>query len=267
MSLLATSAQDTVLALINANNPDLPVPVTAGNLYFGNPSLASDGLTTVAPAVGNLSEQYEGYATFQYQRINLSVAYDTRPVLKTPGAPSLYRMLPLVNQFLGQNFTEDDILDVNVSAVIGGAQINIPVVASPGSLGYVGQFNIQFFRLRQELDAIITSVTLPVMLYPGETPTADKVCLDMLLWNYDFSSDHATLAISGGGTWVNPTAVAERMLDFDLTAWPTATAGTVKDYPTSAYPGANTAFQRVTVQSTVTGTGYEGNALFHYNLS
>lgn len=267
MSLLpGASPKDELLSLINANNPSVPVPITDENLYFGNARLDTDGVTSIVPTVATLGEQYTGYLDFRYQRINLSVVYDQRPVLKSVGDVSLYKMLSIVNQFLGLNLTEQDVVDTNIANVVAGASVNINVQTVPGSLGYTGAFVFQFFRERPDLTAAIRNFQLDILSYPAD-PTQNKLDLDSLMWNIDFSPFTATLAVTNN-YWKNAAGVQQLMADeFDFDDWPLPVALGVTDYPTSAYPGANTNFQRVTVQKMVVGSTYIGNALFHYNPS
>jgi hypothetical protein len=266
MSLLPATPQQTLLSLINAANPSLPLPVTADNLYFGNPRLLSDGITSVVPATGVLATPYKGYVDFQYRRTNLSTAYDTKPILQTVGASTLYGMLDVVNQFLGLNLTQNDVVDTNVATVGAGEQVNINVATLPSSLAYTGSFTITFIRLRPQMSAVIKTVELPVLTHLVN-PANNKKDLDMLMWNIDFSNSVSALKVTNN-YWTSVAAVQALMAEeFGFTDWPAPQVGGVTDYATSAYPGANTKYQRVAVQKNATGVGYQGNALFHYNLT
>jgi hypothetical protein len=255
-----------VLSLINQQNPSLPQPLTAENIYFGVPHMAADGKTTVLPSVGELGTIYTGYQNFQYKRINLSTAYDSIPVIASTGASTLHGMLNVVNAVLGLNLTTEDVLDTNISYISAGAQVNVTVQAAPGSLGYTGAFFFLFNRLYEQFSKAIPNTELGVLNWPSN-PAGGKTDLSMLMWNNDFSADVASIA-TNGNTWANQAAVKALMAaDYGFTDWPAPGVNAVADYSTSKYPGANTNFQRVVVQTGVSGGTYQGTAMFHYNPS
>lgn len=265
MSLYPATPTEMVLSLINQQNT-LPTPLTEDNLYFGTAHLDTDGVTSILPTTAQLGGEYEGYATFRYTRVNLSTAYDTLPVISDVGGPTLWSMLPIVNQVLGLNLTDEDVLDSNISYIGAGARVNVNVVAAPGSLGYTGQFAFLFLRQYINFPTAIPNTTLNTLQWLSD-PTTDKVDVSMMMWDTDFSNDVAAIKVSNS-TWVSQPAVAQLMSDqFDITDWPAPQVNGVKDYATINYPGANTNFQRVVVQTGVVGSTYQGTALFHYNPS
>lgn len=266
MSLLPAAPKDDLLAAINTANPNLPVVITTDNLYFGNPRLDTDGVTTVLPTTAMLGRQYRGYVDFRYKRINLSKVYDTRPQLHAVGASTLHGMLDVVNRFLGLNLTTHDVVNVNVADVAAGEQVNIYVITQPNSLGYEGSMVIQFFRIRPFMDHVIPTPELGVLSHFAD-PSIAKKDLDMQMWNVDFSNSVSALRVTGSHYWVSVAAVQALMAEeFGYSDWPAPQVQGVTDYATKDYPGANTKFQRVTVQKQVVGSTYQGNALFHYNL-
>lgn len=265
MALLPAAPQDDLLALINAANPSLPVPVSADNLYFGNARLDTDGGTAVLPTTAMLGREYRGYVDFRYKRINLSKVYDTRPQLQAVGAKSLHGMLGVVNRFLGLNLTTQDVLDTSVADVGSGEQVNISVQTVPGSYGYEGAMVIQYFRIRPFMNHVVTSAELAVLNHLVDATIAKKD-LDMQMWNVDFSNSVSDLVVANN-YWKSVAAVQQLMNDeFGYSDWPAPAVHGVTDYATKDYPGANTKFQRVAVQKNVAGSTYQGNALFHYNL-
>ena len=266
MSLLNGTPKEVVLSLINQHNT-LPVPLTEENLYFGAARFDTDGVTTILPVTAMLGGQYEGYQNFKYKRINLSQIFDVAPIVSDVGGPTLYSMLPAVNKILGMDFTEDDVLDTDIATINAGEQTNINMVAKSSSIGYSGQFFFRYIRLRITFTDAVKSTALQTLVYPGH-PDITKTNLSMMMWDFDFSADvtAGTLALRGN-TWANQTAVATLMQEFGINDWPAPVVNGVTDYATKDYPGANTAFQRVIVQKTVSGSSYAGDALFHYNPS
>lgn len=266
MSLLAASPKEVLLSLMNQQNTSLPVPLTDENLYFGNPHLDTDGLTSILPTTAMLGEDYEGYANFKYKRIDLGKAFgDLLPALSSTGGPSLYSMLPIINQYFGLNLTEADVLDASVAFITGGSQVNINVVAQPTSLGYTGSFMFRFFRLLTQFQKAVAKTELGVLSYPI-SPSLAKNSIAMMMWNHDFTLDLPTLKVVNH-YWANVPGVQALMQDFGILDWPAPQVQGVSDYATSDYPGANTNFARVTVQKGVVGSTYTGDALFHYNLT
>lgn len=269
MALFSGTPTDRLVALINQANPSLPFPVTKDNLYFGGARLASsstDGVSSVVPTTGMLGTVYDGYRDFTYKRINLSTVYDQIPVMSSVGAGTLYGMLDIVNQFLGLNLTQQDVVDTNVAYLEEGGAVNINIQTLPTSRGYTGSMLLQFNRVRPLLTAVIRNVSLNVQTYDNIDPTLGKQDIGMVMWNVDFGPFLASLGVNSNGTWKNAPAIKAMMIQqFNYTDWPTAAAGTVTDYATAKYPGANTNFQRVVVQTKVVGATYVGVALFHYN--
>lgn len=271
MALFTGTPQDRLIALINQANPHLPAPISESNIYLGGARLASnatDGMSSVVPTVGMLGTLYEGYQDFSYKRINLSKAYDQIPVMKSVGAGDLYSMLDIVNQFLGLNLTQQDVVNTDVAYIDSGAAVNINIQTLPTSLGYTGSMLLEFMRIRPLLSDAIFNPSLNVQTYDNVDPTQNKRDIGMQMWNVDFSPFLSSLGVLNNGTWSNPTAVkAAIQTQFGYTDWPTAAAGTVSTVATAKYPGANTSFDRVAVQTKVVGGTYVGTALFHYNLT
>lgn len=267
MALLPAAPKDDLLAAINTANPNLPVVITADNLYFGNPRLDIDGVTAVLPTTAMLGREYRGYVDFRYKRINLSKVYDIRPALHAVGANTLHGMLDVVNRFLGLNLTANDVVDTNIANVGAGEQVNINVDALSTSLGYEGGFVIQYFRIRPYMDKVVASVELGVLNHLVD-PTLAKKDLDMQMWNIDFSNSLSALKVTTSNYWASVAAVQALMAEeFGYADFPAPAVKGVSDYATKDYPGANTNFQRVAVQKNVVGSTYQGNALFHYNLT
>lgn len=266
MSIFSQTAKDVLLAQANAAN-NLPFPVTEKNLYFGQAQDNGDGLGKVA-TVGMLGDVYTGYADLYFKRINLSGFYDDRPILRSPGALNLYAMLGMVNQYLGLNLTEDDVVNTDVADLAPGEQTNINVVAKPTSLGYTGSFVIRYYRIRQQLSAVVKNTELTVLNHLVD-PSNGKRDLDMWMWNVDFSNDVTALKTNAANTtWANFQAVKDLVAtQFGFTDWPAPEVDGVSDYATKDYPGSNPNYQRVVVQKNVVGQSYQGNALFHYNLT
>lgn len=266
---LVPDATTRLLAIINQANPNLPVPVASNNLYFGNARLttnATDGATSTVPTVGVLGSVYGGYVDFTYKRLNLSTIYDEIPIMSGVGASTLYGMLGIVNQFLGLNMTENDVVDTDVATLQDGASVNINIQSKPGSLGYTGALVLQYNRVRPPLYSAVRNNELNVQTYDNIDPTLLKRDIGMMMWNVDMSPYGLASLVGSTKAWKNDATIAAIMKQqFNITDWPASVAKTLTDYATSQYTGANTAFERVIVQTGIVGSTYIGTALFHYN--
>lgn len=262
MSLLGKTAKTKVLELINAENAPA-IPFTEDNLYFGKPRLLEDGITSVLPTTAMLGTEYAGYANLQYRRIDLRKAFDDRPILKTVGHATLHRMIPLINQWLGMDFTEDDIYDTNLSAIAGGSQINILVRATPKSIGYTGDFIIRFLRQRIFLAEVVTQRLVDELNHPID-PAMGKLSIQMALWNVDFTNDRTAIAVRNGG-WQNLTQLKAVMEAQGFPNWPTPAVNEVTDHSTKDIPNSNQNYNRVAIQRNVVVGNFIGDAYLHYN--
>lgn len=263
MSLLSGTPREVLTALINAQN-SLPVAVTDSHLYFGRPRQDVDGVTTILPTVGVIGSEYEGYTDFKYRRIDLAQAFgDTVPVINTPGATSLHRMLPAINQWLGLNLTEEDVQNVNISALAPGQQINLPLQALDQSLGYRGRAYIRFLKKKVFLSVALSQNELDELNHVID-PALNKVSIALTMWDIDFTPDRNAIEVING-RWKNEAAVQTLLAEHGITGWAESTANQVKDYSTEEVPGSNKAFRRVVVQTNIDHLNYAGDAYFHYN--
>lgn len=270
MSLLQATPKQKLRDLINLANPNLPVPVTADNLYFGKAKANADGLSTDIPVVAVLAEEYTGYKSFNYRRLNLTTMFDgSSPVLRTIGDTSLVKMLPIINKALGIDLTEEDVVDVGVSSLRDGEQTNIDITAAVNSPGYTGNVRILYIKTRPNFGDAFKNRVLNVLTYPID-PSLSSGSVGMLMYNWDFTIHKSRIALRGNN-WSSINTVRDALSRFGFvgTDWPNAFANGVSDYATSAYPKANKSFDRVIVQRDVVvnylGQTYRGDALFHYN--
>lgn len=268
MLLLKGTSEQALVGLINDSN-SLPVPLDVGDLYYGNPKSLAGGLTRLPVVTQYDNEEYEGYATFEYRRLNLSVIFrDIRPVLREVGQNSLARLLPIVNQKTGLNLQPEDIIDQSIVWLGGNEQANLQFIISPKSLAYEGRLIVQFVRLRPMLPVVVADKTLDVMHFPVPI-TEGKLSLAMDTWGIDFTDDQASLVVYGQG-WRFPAAVEAIMDRYGFPNFPVGTIGADKKvflYQTKDVPRANKAFSHVVIQKDVTTDTHSGDAYFHFNRS
>lgn len=268
MLLLQGTSEQALVDLINASN-SLPVPLGVGDLYYGKPKPVAGGLTYLPVVTQYDNEEYEGYAKFEYRRLNLSVIFrDIRPLMEEVGQNSLVRLLPVVNKKTGLNLQPEDIIDQSIVWLGGNEQANLQFVISPTSLAYEGRLIIQFIRIRPKLQDIILSDTLPVLNFPDPV-VAGKHSLSMDTWGIDYTDDQASLLTYGQG-WFWPNKVKEIMDRNGFPDFPVGTSGgDMKVFlrATKDVPRANQAFTHVIIQKDVNTATYNGDAYFHFNRS
>ena len=263
MNLLPGTSEEALLAMVNAANPGLPQPLKPGDLYFGKVKTLSGGKVQI-PAVTMYDSAYEGYAKFEYRRLNLAQAFGSvRPALRDIGYPSLHQLLPVINQRLGINLQPSDVIDTKIDWLGNNEHLNIQVTASADSLGYEGSFVITFTRIRPLLNKVVAATSLDVLKHPSE-PTAQS--LPMFMYSLDFSGNETALALYYGVLWLNPQALKRLMQGYGFADWPQVQKqGDVKAYLTKNRPEANQDFTNVIIQKAPAIAGWKGDAYFHYN--
>lgn len=261
MFLLPDGSKQSLIDAVNASNT-FPVAFTANDLYFGKVRTETNGRTSV-PAVTMHNSQFEGYIRLNYERLDLGKVYGTiKPKIKRVGYPSLYRLLPIINETLGLNITEDDVVDISITWLTNNEQINIPVIAKVDSLGFTGQFLVEYTRVRPEL-AELAVTELDVLQHPID-PTLGKKSIAMLTWGIDFSGDMDDFAINAG-SWRFPDRVKARMAELGFPNWPWPPYWSLTAIPTKQVPSSNPEFEYVIVQKDVVLADHVGDAYIHFN--
>lgn len=261
MFLLPDGSKQSLIDAVNASNT-FPVAFTANDLYFGKVRTETNGRTSV-PAVTMHNSQFEGYIRLNYERLDLGKVYGTiKPKIKRVGYPSLYRLLPIINETLGLSITEDDVVDISITWLTNNEQINIPVIAKVDSLGFTGQFLVEYTRVRPEL-AELAVTELDVLQHPID-PTLGKKSIAMLTWGIDFSGDMDDFFVNVG-TWWYPAKVKARMAELGFPDWPIPPYFALSPQPTSKVPTSNQEFEYVIIQKDVELADSIGDAYIHFN--
>jgi len=200
MPIISQQSLDLVVALINASNPGLPVPVTDTNVNYAAP-------TAITPASGAIQNtqlqvfaknigEFTGHSTLTYRRLDLSALLRALPIVIsaiTSAADNvspfnISDLLTAINTKYGLSLQASDIVDAALPAgntnavpgiglVAGTRNSNIVVNANPTSLGYVGSFTLYWIKILEEIAAAIAaSPDGPVLagkLYPGGNTFAE----------------------------------------------------------------------------------------------
>jgi hypothetical protein len=267
MFLLPGGSEQALIDAINAaNNP--PTPLTAGDLYFGKITKVTGGEPgeVTLPVVAMYNSKFEGYLRFNYKRLDLGKVYGTiKPEIRRVGYPTLYRLLPIINETLGLDLSERDVVDVSITWLSDNERVNIPIVTKTESPAYEGQFVVEYQRVRPELASIVFR-DLDVMQHPID-PTLGKKSLAMHTWSMDFT-DFQSEFILLNGTWWDISRVRRVMDKFGMPNWPQVPRSpwlvlqATKDVPT-----ANKDFTHVIIHREITFPDMVGDAYIHFNRS
>lgn len=262
MFLLPGGSEQALIEAIRATNPGAS-DLTMDDLYFGKVKQSTTQGYVEAPVVAMYNSRFTGYLRLEYKRIDLGRAYNgVKPQVKRVGYPTLWRLLPIINETLGLSLSENDVADVDITWINDNEQINIPIITKSSSLGYEGQFIVEYHRVRPEL-ASIAMLELDVMQHPID-PAIGKKSLAMLLWSEDFTEDKEALTVLWGKWWYHD-KVVRVMAARGFPNWPQASGDMLGVYDTTKYKGANTAFTHVIVQKDLSFPDSQGTALIHYN--
>jgi hypothetical protein len=265
MFLLPGGAEKALTDAIHAANP-LAGDVHVDDLYFGLITKSADQSGAVeVPVVAMYNSDFEGYIRFKYDRLDLGRAYQgIKPQVKRVGYPTLYRLLPIINETLGLSLTERDVVDVAITWLGENEQVNIPIVSKPDSLGYEGQFLVEYTRVRPELASIANRI-LDVLKHPLD-PKLGQRSMSMNTWGIDFTDDQASL-LTNAGAWRYPDQVRKVMEGHGFFNWPQAPWYSLIVSATSDIPTANKEYTHVIIQPNVSYPNHIGDAYFHYNRS
>lgn len=263
MAIFANDTRELVLNRLNAANTPV-IPFTKNNVYFGIPKLETDGTSTVHIA-GVLGSEYGDYSSVKYRRINFTKAFDSVPNIRAVYAPTLHELLPALSIELGLPLNPEDIVDSDISLLNPGEEVNIEIMATPGSLSYTGKFITKYQRLRLALSVALAKNELDELNHLPAIPEEQR-SLTMAMYSIDFTVDKQWLRLWGNNWWY-PDKVKEIAAQNGFPNWPSAVLNTVRDSSTKDEVLSNKSFDRVIIQKNVTVGSFTGDAYFHYNLT
>jgi hypothetical protein len=268
MFLLPGGSEQALIDAINATNSP-PTPLAPGDLYFGKITKVNGGEPgeVTLPVVAMYNSKFEGYLRFNYNRIDIGKVYGTiKPQIRRVGYPSLYRLLPIINETLGLDLSENDVVDVSITWLNDNEQINIPIVTKTESPAYEGQFVVEYQRVRPDLATIVFR-DLDVMKHPI-SPSLGKKSLAMFMWSMDFTDFQNQLQLING-TWRDIGTVRQVMAKFGLpNNWPQVPRSPwISVQATKDVPSANKDFTHVIIHRDITFPDFAGDGYIHFNRS
>lgn len=232
MPIISQQSLDLLVALINQDNPDLPVALTDTNVKYGTPTI----VVPTGGAIQNTSlkltakntSAYIGNTVVQYRRIDLGTLFRAIPIVINTFSPAsagsspfnISGLLGLINSKYGLSLTTADIVDGalpagNTNAVpaiglaAGTRNSSITVNANATSYGYVGSFTLYWVQAPEDISTMIGTTSLETArVYPGnlETVSSGLYVPDLDVFSFDFTDAFNAAATAEGmalGTWIN----------------------------------------------------------------
>lgn len=265
-----------ILDLVNLNNT-MPFEVTSDNVMLSEARQVTGEKYLEVRVRGIQNQGYrKNPASIYYEPLDLEKIYPPtlQPTVRTLSQSTIYRLLPRLNAILGTQFTEDDIVDIDLSPYGNTPEITLTVTAKETSKFYTGSFTFDFKRHWMLLEEVVKS-HVAALEHPDPI-IEDMIGVGLLTWGTDFTSIKDSLAVDptaaqyrGGFADIVATRDALSQ-NFGIWSWPdnrdsNDPLSSVKDMDTRDVPRANTNFKRVVVQTNVREKEYVGTAYFHYN--
>lgn len=275
MAILKTS-KSLVFDLINRDNPNLPIPLSADNCRLEKikavtPSIATGFRNTSVRVRGAQGEGYEDQFTLFYDRMKISsviqpVSGSLRPASKftTFTARTFHQALPIISNTYGVELGTWDVADASLPNVEVPKAISLVTLTMlPTSPAYTGTVTLRLARGKPLLQEGVTQPVLAPCVHPVD-PAENKLSIDMITFGLDFTAYRSALTVTAGGmpNWIELRAVLD-MLGVPFYGAPQS--NTVVDQATSAVATANKDFDRVVIQSGIDADGVKGTAYYHYN--
>lgn len=209
--------------LIREANPDLGVPLSIYNCYFGTPkaqSVPQGGIANTNITVFGTGGKYVGKKIVEYRRIELSRLFRGMTPLEislysTDGPNLTISQASIVNWINNRFGLTLGANDITLTTNIGPNAITTVNVLST-SLCYTGSLSFIWRPIGPDINTVFTGEGLGGRLFdggndfsPGFKPVGDYICYDL-----DFNPIIATMnAITVSGVWAN-TVNAIAVLNF-----------------------------------------------------
>jgi hypothetical protein len=227
MALYPKQSLQMLVDLINAANPNLPVPVTTTNVLYGTP-------TAITPTGGNIqntsikvtavaASKYIGNTTLTYRRLDFGTLFRSLPIVIYKYSPALtgqspYKisdLLPAINAKYGLNLTTADVVDGSMAAgntnavpaiglAAGTRNSSITVTAQTTSPGFTGTFTLYWVQAPQDISTMITVLSLEnARIFPTKTSTLtsqNPYVIDLDTFSIDFTAALNNIATSSSWT-------------------------------------------------------------------
>lgn len=138
------SSKDDILALINANNPNNPNPLTSDAVDVSLPAVdtddivESDTVVTITPKNGS---GYEGSVTVHYHRNSMhDITTPTTLQSEDPFTPEM--VLAMLNEKRGSHIQLNEVEPITIPPMDPGTSATITITASAESYGWTGSMDV-----------------------------------------------------------------------------------------------------------------------------
>jgi hypothetical protein len=204
VSLYPKPPKESLIDVIRASNPNLPLPLTADMVTFGEPKAiplvsGSSNNTEIVMSARGLSG-YVNKTTVKYRRLDLATLFRglSAEVYKyTAAGPynypfDIYGLLKEINKRFGLNLTEDDVANSwfpweNDKYYPDRRSSQAALAAKPNSLMYVGKTVLRWVSDRKSIADMILKTEIPGRFFPdGKSAIPTKYVLDCATYDADF---------------------------------------------------------------------------------
>ncbi|QVW55798.1 hypothetical protein pEaSNUABM9_00217 [Erwinia phage pEa_SNUABM_9] len=263
-----------VFDLINRDNPNLPVPVTADNCIIEKitnvaVNAASNNRNTSVRLRGVQGTGFRDQITLFYDRVSITTLFpngtSAQAQFVTFDAATVHAALPVIFDTYGINFGTWDLQNYGLSGVGSPNYTNTTTISAlAGSPAYRGSMNVRYSRGLPVLDTSITKDAVPALTHNVD-PALNQKCIDMLTYGIDFTAYKNLLQVTAAGL---PQWEGLRSLLDSLGIPPYSAplnSNTVQDVATTTAASANKDYDRVVIQTGIDEAGVKGVAYYHYN--
>ncbi|QVW55049.1 hypothetical protein pEaSNUABM29_00005 [Erwinia phage pEa_SNUABM_29] len=263
-----------VFDLINRDNPNLPIPVSADNCIIEkitNVAVNSNSgnRNTSVRLRGVQGAGFRDQITLFYDRINLPTLFpngsNVQGQFVTFDAGNIHAALPVLFDTYGINFSTWDLQNYSLAGVGSPNYTNTQTLSALAtSPAYRGAVTIRYSRGLPVLDTSITKDAVPALTHNVD-PALNQKCIDMLTYGIDFTAYKNLLTVTAAGL---PQWEGLRNLLDSLGIPPYSAplnSNTVQDVATTTAASANKDYDRVVIQTGIDEAGVKGVAYYHYN--
>lgn len=272
MPLFTKVGKLMVFDLINQANPS-SVPYTETNsaiekITAGNFTVDGILYNTSARLRGLAGAGYTGSKTVYYNRLSLaSLFQNAQPRVDSFSAAQFYDALDAFNTRYGLKLTQADVTNpafagagqpnynnsTNISGLAGSAILTTAAV------------RLYYYRGLPKLEAFVITKNLNAYKHPTSDGNATKLAVQMLTIGLDFTEFKNLLTVDSTGMPAFADLSHVMTTQFGLPVWDAPlNSQYVTDNLTTAVGNANTAFDRVVVQTGIDNGVVTGVAYYHY---
>lgn len=271
---------DAILADIATKNG---VTLVESEYTFGNPVAWVDPTgatnTQLVITADPTTSPYSGPVTVDYSRLDLAELTTLLPLpIACNGIATIADFLALLNAQYGLNFDPTaDLVPGAITTIVGDGSGTVTLTAQANSLGWIGTVTLSVIAGRYPLDTLVTTTTLPGLLFPAVDET--KPYGPAYSYWRDFSAANTDLAAMTTST-TDFTTLAADLATITANPWSATASGRYSllggsityNGPVAGYTGPNgetgnaTDFDSLLIFTLGSGSlGFSGALYIHYD--